>query len=108
VVQPTGSGKSLSYVAPALLNPGKVTLIIEPITAVITDQVKSLCSKGIDAVALGNSAGSRPLKAANFRKVFKSTDSNDIPGIAFCTPEYLFGHLQMVSTKQQLAYLLLW
>ena len=37
--------------------PGNVTLVIEPVTAVITDQVKSLQSKGIDAVALGNSAG---------------------------------------------------
>lgn len=39
VVQPTGSGKSLCYTASALLNPGKVTLVIEPIVAVITDQV---------------------------------------------------------------------
>ena len=91
VVRPTGSGKSLCYVAPALLNPGKVTLVIEPVTAVITNQVKSLQSKGINAVALGNSAGNPSLQTANFRKVFKSTDSNDIPSIAFCTPEYLFG-----------------
>jgi len=91
VVQPTGSGKSLCYVAPALLNPGKITLIIEPVTAVITDQVKSLQSKGIDAVALGSSAANRTVRSANFKGVFKSTDSNDIPSVAFCTPEYLFG-----------------
>ena len=42
VVHPTGSGKSLCYTASALLNPGKVTLVIEPIVAVITDQVRSL------------------------------------------------------------------
>jgi len=31
VVQPTGSGKSLWYMVSTLLNPGKVTLVIEPI-----------------------------------------------------------------------------
>ena len=89
VVQPTGSGKSLCYVAPALLNPGKVTLVIEPVVAVITNQIQSLRSKGIDAVALGRAAGSN--KLANFRRVFKSMDKDHIPSIAFCTPEYLFG-----------------
>ena len=89
VVQPTGSGKSLCYVAPALLNPGKVTVVIEPVVAVITNQIQTLRSKGIDSVALGRAAGSN--KLTNFRRVFKSTDGNDIPSIAFCTPEYLFG-----------------
>ena len=28
VVQPTGSGKSLCYIASALMNPGKITLVI--------------------------------------------------------------------------------
>ena len=89
VVQPTGSGKSLCYVAPALLNPGKVTVVIEPVVAVITNQIQSLRSKGIDSVALGRAAGNS--KLANFRRVFKCTDRNDIPSIAFCTPEYLLG-----------------
>ena len=89
VVQPTGSGKSLCYVAPALLNPGKVTVVIEPVVAVITNQIQSLRSKRIDSVALGRAAGNS--KLANFRRVFKCTDRNDIPSIAFCTPEYLFG-----------------
>jgi len=48
-----------------------------------------LLSKGIDAVALGRGASNS--KLANFRRVFKSMDKNDIPSIAFCTPEYLFG-----------------
>ena len=35
IVQPTGSGKSLCYTVPALLNPGKITLVIEPVVAII-------------------------------------------------------------------------
>ena len=86
-VQPTGSGKSLCYIASALINPGKITLVIEPVVAVITNQIQNLKSKGIDAFALGRAAGKS--KLSNFRKVFKS--SSDIPIIAFCIPKYLFG-----------------
>ena len=87
VVQPTGSGKSLCYIASALLNPGKVTLVIEPVVAVITDQVRSLKNMGLDAVALGRAAGNN--KLTNFRRVF--VDASNAPLLAFCTPEYLFG-----------------
>ena len=87
VVQPTGSGKSLCYVASALLNPGKLTLIVEPLVAVITDQVRSLRNMGLDVVALGGAAGSR--RMTNFHRVLANSD--DIPLMAFCTPEYLFG-----------------
>ena len=69
IVQPTGFGKSLCYTVPALLNPGKITLVIEPVVAIITNQVLSLRAKGIDAVALGRAAGAN--KLTNFRRVFK-------------------------------------
>ena len=85
VVQPTGSGKSLCYVASALLNP--VTLVIEPVVAVITDQVHSLKNMGLDAVALGRAAGNN--KLTNFRRVFVDAFNSTL--LAFCTPEYLFG-----------------
>lgn len=42
VVQPTASGKSVCFTLPALLSPGKVTLVIKPVVAVITNQVKAL------------------------------------------------------------------
>ena len=83
VVQPTGSGKSACFTLFALLSP----VVIEPVVAVITNQVESLKNKGIDAVALGRAANSK--KSVNFRRVFQST--SDLPIIAFCTPEYLFG-----------------
>ena len=57
IVQPTGSGKSVCFALPALLSPGKVSLVIEPVVAIISNQIEVLQSKGIDAVALGNAAG---------------------------------------------------
>ena len=45
-------------------------------------------TKDIDALALGGAAGN--LKSKNYRRVFKS-NASDIPRLAFCTPEYLFG-----------------
>lgn len=64
VVQPTGSGKSVCFILPALLSPDKVSLIIEPVVAIIINQVETLQRKGIDAIALGNAAGSK--RSANF------------------------------------------
>ena len=83
LVQPTGSGKSVCFVMLALLNPGKICLVV----AVITNQVDSLQKKGIDATALGRAAGNS--KSSNFCWVFQGQEKT--PEIAFCTPEYLFG-----------------
>ena len=87
LVQPTGSGKSLCFIIPALLNPGKISLVVEPVVAIITNQVDTLQKKGVDAVALGNAAGA--IKSSNFRRVFKGKGKT--PQIVFCTPDYLFG-----------------
>ena len=86
MVQPTGSGKSLCFTFPALLNPGKISIVIEPVVAIINNQVEALQNKGIDAVALGRAAGNK--KSSNYRRVFQSSN---VPNLAFCTPEYLFG-----------------
>ena len=87
IVQPTGSGKSVYFTLPALLSPGKISLVIEPVVAIIINQVETLQCKGINAVALGRAAGTN--KSANFRRVFQS--SSNAPCLVFCTPEYLFG-----------------
>ena len=42
LVQPTGSGKSLCFIVPALLNPNKVCIVIEPSIAIINNQVEAL------------------------------------------------------------------
>jgi len=89
VVQPTGSGKSVCFTLPALLSPGKVSLVIEPAVAIIINQVETLCCKGIDAIALGNAAGNKTARSLNYRRLFK--ECSDLPQMVFCTPEYLFG-----------------
>lgn len=88
LVQPTGSGKSLCFIVPALLNPSKFCIVIEPLVAIINNQVEALQRKGIDTVALGGAAGN--MRSKNYHQVFKGSASN-IPRLAFCTPEYLFG-----------------
>ena len=82
VVQPTGSGKSVCFVLPALLFPGKVSLVIEPVIAVIINQVATLQKNGINAIPLGNAAATSE-KSMNYRMVFKQT--LDAPIVAFCT-----------------------
>ena len=43
--------------------------------------------KGIDAIALGNAAGTK--RSANFQQLFR--EPLNLPRILFCTPKYLFG-----------------
>ncbi|GIU84900.1 MAG: hypothetical protein KatS3mg008_1675 [Acidimicrobiales bacterium] len=46
-VLPTGSGKSLTYILPALLRPG-LTLVVSPLMALMRDQVRALERLGIN------------------------------------------------------------
>ena len=52
VVLPTGSGKSLCYQLPAIVD-GGVTFIVAPLISLIQDQVLAMTSFGVRAVALG-------------------------------------------------------
>ena len=56
-MQPTGSGKSVCFILPALVFPGKMSLVVEPVVAIIINQVEALQKKGIKALALGRAAG---------------------------------------------------
>ena len=69
LVQPTGSGKSICFMVPALLNPSKVCIVIEALVAIINNQVETLQRKGIDTLALGGIAGN--LKTKNYCRVLK-------------------------------------
>ncbi len=50
-ILPTGGGKSLTYQVPALAFPG-VTIVVSPLIALMTDQVKNLRSRGVKAEVL--------------------------------------------------------
>ena len=55
VLLPTGAGKSIIYQLAGLLMPG-VTLVVDPLVALIDDQVRGMLSLGLDR-AVGLSAG---------------------------------------------------
>ena len=58
VLLPTGGGKSIIYQLSGLLSPG-ITLVIDPLVALIEDQIRGLRSYGIDrAVGISSANGS--------------------------------------------------
>ncbi len=56
VVMPTGSGKSLLYQLPALVE-GGLTLVVSPLIALMKDQVDELVRRGVAATFINSSLG---------------------------------------------------
>ena len=68
------------------IGPLSKDLVIELSVALIQNQVGSLKSKGIDAIALGSTSGNKEERSDNSHRI----NGPSIPVLAFCTPKYLF------------------
>src|SRR4029077_20194237 len=55
-VAPTGSGKSLSYWVPAIINEG-LTVVVSPLIALMKDQVDRLIGHGVRAAFINSTLG---------------------------------------------------
>jgi ATP-dependent DNA helicase RecQ len=61
LVAPTGGGKSLAYQLPATLLPG-TTLVVSPLVALMDDQVRALCARGVSATYLASTLGAAEMR----------------------------------------------
>lgn len=95
VLMPTGGGKSVCFQIPALLKEG-LTIVVSPLISLMKDQVESLRSNGIAAVAL-NSAQDR----AEDYEIRKQLSSGQVK-LLYISPERilteikgLFAHIKV-------------
>jgi ATP-dependent DNA helicase RecQ len=93
-VMPTGSGKSMCYQLPALVEKG-LTLVVSPLIALMRDQVMQLAALGVKAATL-NSLNSEEENA----RIWASLRAGEIP-LLFISPE----RLAMNGTASRLAAL---
>jgi ATP-dependent DNA helicase RecQ len=85
-VAPTGSGKSLSYWVPAVLD-GGVTLVVSPLIALMKDQVDRLRSAGVAAAFINSTqeraeqvAGLQAAAAGRLRLLYVAPERFSRPG----------------------------
>src|SRR5437588_9823330 len=65
-VAPTGSGKSISYWVPAVVD-GGLTIVVSPLIALMKDQVDRLTERGVAATFI-NSSVERPEQVDRLRR----------------------------------------
>ncbi len=81
-IMPTGSGKSLCYYVPAILNEG-LTLVVSPLISLMQDQVNFLRKKGVNAQQINSS-----LTKGMCLKILKDSVKNGCK-ILYVAPERL-------------------
>jgi len=112
-VLPTGAGKSLTFMLPALLQPAGVTLVVSPLVSLMQDQVGRLRRLGLVAELLAEGA----VDKATTTRALNATAEPLSSGLRFLyvTPErvaksklllsklqrcYVAGHLQRVVVDE--------
>jgi ATP-dependent DNA helicase RecQ len=81
-VMPTGSGKSMTYQLPALVDPG-LTVVVSPLIALMHDQVQQMKSVGIQAATLNSTVAE-----SESRETWRALRSGDLR-LLFVSPERL-------------------
>uniref|UniRef100_K3W9Q6 DNA 3'-5' helicase n=1 Tax=Globisporangium ultimum (strain ATCC 200006 / CBS 805.95 / DAOM BR144) TaxID=431595 RepID=K3W9Q6_GLOUD len=88
---PTGAGKSLAFQAPALVAPpGKTTLVVSPLIALMHDQVNALKRKGVSAVQVsGEDRKRQSASSASLTQLLANQR------LVYTTPEFLLQNSEM-------------
>ncbi|CAB3999538.1 Bloom syndrome homolog isoform X2 [Paramuricea clavata] len=95
---PTGGGKSLLYMLPAVSTPG-ITIVVEPILALISDQIAHCQERNIPAAALYGG-----LQEAYKQQVLHDLKLPNNPfKLLYTTPEFLVADIALQSVLEKLS-----
>jgi ATP-dependent DNA helicase RecQ len=86
-IMPTGSGKSMCYQLPALVD-GALTVVVSPLIALMRDQVRQMRAFGVAAATLNsmnaaseNDEARRAMRSGDLRLLFVSPERLVMPGL---------------------------
>lgn len=96
-VAATGSGKSLVFQLPALIDPG-ITLVVSPLLSLMEDQVTQLEELGIPAIVLNSTTTKEQARRASSAML----DPNDPLRLIYVTPERLAKSKLLMSQIQKM------
>ncbi|PFX32199.1 ATP-dependent DNA helicase RecQ [Stylophora pistillata] len=99
VVQPTGSGKSLCFQLPSLIDHKKFVVVVSPTISLINSQIEGLQSLGIDAFSLGRAAGTEAHH--NHERLFSTDAQRSFPSVVFMTPEHFINRVQYIFEENK-------
>jgi ATP-dependent DNA helicase Q1 len=100
VLMPTGGGKSLVYQLPAVVDcaqkPGRVTVVVSPLVALMHDQVSQLREVGVRAELLTQQTP--PLDS---KSLLASLGTADAPALLYVTPERVSQSKNLMSKLEK-------